>query len=260
MVAGQDLYREALSWTPFASAGHARAAGDALARLHLASEAYAAPPRPLEPLRASSDIISSDDPLAAVTELAGHRTGLADFLRHRPWRRELSTALGPFHERYLHHAGALAPMWAHNDWHPSNLLWSGPGPQARVAGVIDFGLANLTSPCYDLAMAIERSTVAWLEPADPRPARPDLVKALLEGYSAVRRLPPEEEAALPHLLPVVHVDYALSEVEYFQAVVRSPTNAMLAYRDYLLGHLEWFAGPAGIELCSYVERVLAQAP
>jgi Ser/Thr protein kinase RdoA (MazF antagonist) len=85
------------------------------------------------------------------------------------------------------------------------------------------------------------------------------VKALLEGYSSVRRLRPEEQAALPHLLPLVHVDYALSEVEYFHAVVRSPALAMLAYQDYLLGHLEWFAGPAGAGLCSYVEKVLAQA-
>jgi Ser/Thr protein kinase RdoA (MazF antagonist) len=89
--------------------------------------------------------------------------------------------------------------------------------------------------------------------------RPDLVKALLEGYSSVRPLRPEEQAALPHLLPVVHVDYALSEVEYFHAVVRSPADAALAYRDYLLGHLEWFASPEGTGLCAHVEKVLAQA-
>ena len=129
-----------------------------------------------------------------------------------------------------------------------------------MAGVIDFGLSNLTTACYDLATAIERSVVAWLEPADGRSVRPELAKALLEGYCGVRPLRPEEEAALPHLLPVVHVDYALSEVEYFHAVVRSPANALLAYRDYLLGHLEWFTGRAGTELCSYIEQVLAQAP
>ena len=70
----------------------------------------------------------------------------------------------------------------------------------------------------------------------------------------------EERAALPRLLPVVHVDYALSEVEYFHAVARSAANAVLAYRDYLLGHLEWFAGPDGTALCSYVEQVLGRTP
>ena len=91
MLNGQDLYRDALSWTPFLSLGHARSAGGALARLHLASEGYAAPARPPEPLRASGDIVSSDDPLGAIAVLAGRRAGLADFLGPRSWRRELST-------------------------------------------------------------------------------------------------------------------------------------------------------------------------
>ncbi len=256
---GHDLYRDALSWTPFVSAGHAVAAGQALSRLHLASQTYTAPARPLEPLRASHDIISSTDPVATAAALAERRPGLADFLRRHPWRQELSAHLSSLQARFLPYAGALAPLWAHNDWHPSNLLWSGGGARAQVAGTIDFGLSNLTAACYDLATALERSTIGWLEPAGRRSVRPDLVKALLEGYSSVRRLRPEEQAALPHLLPLVHVDYALSEVEYFHAVVRSPALAMLAYQDYLLGHLEWFAGPAGAGLCSYVEKVLDQA-
>ena len=40
---GLDLYEEALSWTPFRSAAHARSAGEALARLHLASQGFDAP-------------------------------------------------------------------------------------------------------------------------------------------------------------------------------------------------------------------------
>jgi Ser/Thr protein kinase RdoA (MazF antagonist) len=259
VVDGQDLYRDALSWTPFFSVGHGQAAGRALARLHLASETYTAPPRPREPLRASGDIISSADPLGTAAALAEQRRGLAEFLRHRPWRHELSTRLGPLQVRFQPYAGSLAPLWAHNDWHPSNLLWSGRRAQAQVTGVIDFGLSNLTTACYDLATAVERSAIGWLEPADGRSVRQDLAKALLDGYSSVRRLGPEEVAALPHLLPIVHVDYALSEVEYFHSVVRSPANAELAYEGYLLGHLEWFAGPAGAGLCSYIEQVLAQA-
>ncbi len=256
LLDGHDLYRQARSWTPFTSVGHAQAAGRALAQLHQAGETYAAPARPHEPLRASADIVSSAEPVAAVAALAEQRPGLAGFLRHRPWRRELADGLGPLHARFLPHVGALAPLWAHNDWHPSNLLWSGPGADAQVAGVIDFGLSNPTTACYDLATAIERSVIGWLGPAHHRAVRLDLAKALLDGYCALRPLGPGEGAALPHLLPVVHVDYALSEVEYFHAVAHSPANAMLAYREYLLGHLEWFAGPQGRALCSYIEQVV----
>ena len=91
--------------------------------------------------------------------------------------------------------------------------------------------------------------------------RPDLAKALLEGYCSVTpALAPKKRAALPHLLPVVHVDYALSEVEYFHAVARSPANAVLAYRDYLLGHLEWFAGPDGRRCARTSSRCSATPP
>ncbi len=258
MLDGQDLYRDALSWTPFFSVGHAAAAGRALAHLHLASQGYTAPARSPAPLNASCAIISSGDPIAAAAALAEARPGLGDFLRHRPWRQELSRGLGPLQAQFLPFAGLLSPLWAHNDWHPSNLLWSGGGPAAQVAGILDFGLSNLTTACYDLATAVERSAIGWLEPARGRPVRTDLVKAVLDGYRSVRPLLPAEAAALPYLLPVVHVDYALSEVEYFHAVVRSPANAMLAYGDYLLGHLEWFSSPEGLRLCSYVERELAQ--
>ncbi len=95
LLDGHDLYREARSWTPFSSVGHAHAAGRALARLHLASETFAAPARPPGPLRASAEIISCAGPVAAVAALAEERPGLAGFLRHRPWRRELANGLGP---------------------------------------------------------------------------------------------------------------------------------------------------------------------
>ena len=162
MLDGQDLYRDAMSWTPFVSVSHGEAAGRALARLHLAAETYTAGARPLEPLRASQDIISSADPVATAAALAEQRPGLADFLRQYPWRQELSTSLGSLQARFLPYAGALAPLWAHNDWHPSNLLWSGGGAQAQVAGTIDFGLSNLTTACYDLATALSaQRSAGW---------------------------------------------------------------------------------------------------
>ena len=253
---GQDLYADAPSWTPFGSTGHAVAAGAALARLHLASQGYDARPREVEPLYASGCVISSSDPLAAIGSLAGGLPGLGDYLSRRPaYERELLRAFEPLQAQFLPHASALGSLWAHNDWHPSNLLWSDPGEREGVAGVIDFGLANLTSACYDLATALERSAVGWLEPIEGRPVHATLAHAFLRGYCSVRPLQPTEAAALPHLLPIVHVEYALSEVDYFWRVVGSPKNADVAYDTYLLGHLRWFAGGAGRRLCSYLAKV-----
>jgi hypothetical protein len=53
---------------------------------------------------------------------------------------------------------------------------------------------------------------------------------------------------------VAHIEYALSEVEYFAAVVRSETNADLAYDNYLVGHARWFEGALGSALLDHLRR------
>ena len=53
---GIDLYRDAMSWTPYLSTGHARAAGAALARLHQAAAGFGGRPghRRCSPVPATS--------------------------------------------------------------------------------------------------------------------------------------------------------------------------------------------------------------
>jgi hypothetical protein len=53
---------------------------------------------------------------------------------------------------------------------------------------------------------------------------------------------------------VAHIEYALSEVEYFAEVVRSETNADLAYDNYLVGHARWFEGELGSALLDHLRR------
>ena len=59
----------------------------------------------------------------------------------------------------------------------------------------------------------------------------------------------QERTVLAELLPVVHLEYALSEIEYFADVVRSAPNADLSYETYLIGHTRWFESPA-VRNCS----------
>jgi Ser/Thr protein kinase RdoA (MazF antagonist) len=301
LASGLDRYRDALSWTPYASLGHARAAGAALARLHEAAERFSLPARAPAVLTGGCEIIVSNDPLAEVKWLAGCRPGLAGYLDGRPWPDDLTRHVLPAIRRAAPLLAGLPRKWGHGDWHPSNLTWSSAGPDAVVAGVFDFGLANRTFAVHDLAMALERATVSWLDlgdpdPADPDPADPDLadpdladpdltgldladpagagvdlddpagavpgraeadldaIDAFLDGYESVRPLTPAEAAALPEVFPVVHVEYALSEVEYFASVVSSPANADLAYDGYLLGHAAWFATPPGAAVLDHLRR------
>jgi hypothetical protein len=54
-------------------------------------------------------------------------------------------------------------------------------------------------------------------------------------------------AWLPLVLPVAHVDYALSELDYFTSVAVSADGAGQAY-EHLIGHAWWFGQPPGAAL------------
>ncbi|MCW2871137.1 phosphotransferase [Actinacidiphila oryziradicis] len=250
---GADLYQDALSWSPFTSPRHARAAGVALAGLHLAAEGYDAPRRAVQPLVSSFTVFADpEDPLGALERYVADRPALAAALEGRAWRADTARIHLPFHERLAPLLGKLEPLWTHNDWHASNLLWDEAG--SEVSTILDFGLSDRTTAVHDLATAIERNVIQWLEPSCP--VRYDDLDALLDGYTSVRPLSAVEAAALPELLPLVHAEFALSEMGYFHGVVGSAENAGLAY-DYFTGHAQWFTTPAGRRL---LDRLRAALP
>ena len=256
LAGGLDLYRDAVSWTPYTGLGHAHAAGEALARLHGAADRFPLPARSPAVLTSGCQIVVAADPLAEVKWLAGRRPGLAAYLDGRAWPDDLARHVLPAIRRAAPLLAALPRQWGHGDWHPSNLTWTTAGPDAVVAGVFDFGLANRTFAVHDLATALERATVSWLDLADAGRAEADLdtIDAFLDGYESVRPLSAAEAVTLPEVLPVVHVEYALSEVEYFAHVVSSAANADLAYDGYLLGHAAWFGTPDGTTVLDHLRR------
>jgi len=255
LAPGLDLYRDAMSWSPFWSLRHARAAGAALARLHQVAAGFTRPARPQAVLVSSCDVITSPDPAGAIRRMLRARPGLGRALQDRPWPDDVTRHLVPRIRQAAPLLARLTGQWGHGDWHPSNLTWTSGSAGASVAGIFDFGLANRTFAVHDLATALERSTVGWLDLAESGRATVDLdaVGALLAGYESVRPLSPAENAALAAVLPVVHVEYALSEIEYFTDVVGSAGNADLAYDGYLLGHARWFGTAEGRALTEYLE-------
>jgi Ser/Thr protein kinase RdoA (MazF antagonist) len=252
--AGDDLYQDAISWSPFTELGHARAAGRALARLHEAAQGYRAPGRTPQPLVGGFSVFAHDDAIAGVQQYAARRPAVAAELERRPWRAEVERWHLPFHERLRPCLAALEPQWTHNDLHASNLLWR----SGQVRTVLDFGLCDRAYAVHDLATAIERNAVEWLELARRGGAAVHLDAAieLVDGYQEVRKLTEPERAALPDLLALCHADYALSEIDYFRGVTRSAQNTELAYR-YLVDHTAWFAGPVGAAFLDGLRRALS---
>ena len=184
-------------------------------------------------LTSGCEIIVSNDPLAEVKWLAGRRPGLA-----ATWTAGPGRTISP---------GTCCP--------PSGgprRCWPGcPGSGAR-------GLAPV-QPDLDLrGPGRRRGRRVRLRAGQPdlrgaRPghgagaghrvlARPGRRGPGRGGPGRDRRVAgrlrvgppavPGRGLALPAVFPVVHVEYALSEVEYFAHVVSSPANADLAYDGY----------------------------
>lgn len=237
LARGEDRYRDRHSWTPYLAVSDAHASGALLAHLHNAAEGYDAPPVPGEralsnPLR----LLRAPDLLAGIRAYVAARPALATFVAARPWESDLAP-LADFHLELLQVLPDQPPLWGHGDWHGSNLTWDG----AATADAIDFGLADRTCAAFDLATALERATIGWLDLVHGREPVVALnqVDALLAGYATARVVDP---AAVAAFLPLVHVELALSELDQFTRIAPRPADAELAYR-YLIDHPRWFAGP-----------------
>lgn len=241
---GIDLYREAISWEPLPNRAHALTAGRMLATLHSAAASYAAPQRDTHILVARSELIRAIDPVATLRAQLPQREGLADYLRGRDWPGDFTRLLAPWHTAVQPRLAQQPTLWTHGDWHVSNLCWSGDGGDAHITDVLDFGLAAANCALFDLATAIERNAIAWLA-LDTNAGHPEIARALIEGYCQQRPLTAADIHLLADLLPLVHVDFALSEVEYYHAITRSRANADVAYDTFLCGHAAWFATPSG---------------
>lgn len=242
---GADVYRDAFSWSPIGGVAHARAAGAMLARLHLAARDYRAPQRSTHVLVARAEVLSAANPLDAIKASFPSRPSLGVYLRERDWRTEIGEAMAPWHERAVGGIARQPRAWTHGDWHVSNLCWSDASDEARITDVLDFGLSAMTFGLFDLATAIERNAIAWLDIAKGDIGRTDLALALIGGYREICPLSADDLRLLADLLPIVHVDFALSEIEYFEGVTRRRDHADVAYHTFLRGHAAWFAGAHG---------------
>ncbi len=276
VASGIDAYEDALSWTPFFHTAHAHAAGQALAQLHNAAQGYSAPARPRHPLVTSFTILTAPNPYRAIETCLAARPQLQAWLGPRKWRAAAEQALDPLLQtlartpfaQYSAGQGShplpshLAPLWTHNDAHASNFTWAATGPEAQVAAVIDFGLADRTCALHDLATAIERNIVEWLRIDQPSQTPGSLVHfaqldQLLAGYHSIRPLSRDALQQLAAILPLVHLEFALSEADYFLTILHSEEKTALAWDGYFLGHALWFQTSEGEALLNHLRQLAA---
>ncbi|GAN91426.1 aminoglycoside phospho transferase [Gluconobacter frateurii M-2] len=253
---GLDLYRDVQSWEPFFCVEQAHTAGRTLAHLHLAAKKYAAPARPDNRLLLSSfQAITHPDLETGLARWRNSQPGLNTVFATPSWKQQLKSLL-PFHNRLKPLLPDIEPLWGHGDWHPSNQFWTSREPSAEICGIFDFGMSDQTCAAYDLAVAIERTAITWLAPNYM--VAWDQLTALLTGYQSINSLSPTDRKLVVAFLPLVHVEFALSEVSYYRTLVHDEASATVTYSDYLLGHAHWFAGPDGQALLQWLENTLEQ--
>jgi Ser/Thr protein kinase RdoA (MazF antagonist) len=256
---GTDVYQERQSWTPFLSAGHAHAAGRAMAAMHRAAGDYDEPARKTRQLVTSWTIFGPQAGPDAVERMERYleaRPLLRRYAELRNWRSAFADLLLPLYAELGPWLDYLEPIWTHNDFHPSNLTWSNSEDGAEVTGIIDFGLADRTTAMHDVATAIERSMIEWLRMDDggAELVHYDHLFALLAGYEELSPVSYEQARGMVALLPLVHCEFALSETDYFLSVLHSEEKAYLAYEGYFLAHTAWFNSRQGQGLLDHLRQ------
>lgn len=255
---GEDVYRDKMSWTPFMRQEHAYQAGVMLARLHGAAQSFEAPARSTCLLITSARIFGQADPMAALERAVVEQPALGAFWSGCAWRAEVSErVVKPFHGAAYAALQQVPALWGHGDWHGSNLLWSSAAADAEVTTVLDFGLADRSSALLDVAVALERCVVPWLdlEEGYEPVAHLEHVTAFLQGYACVSGWGEHEFSAVVDVLPIAHADFAISEIDFFYGLLNNITNTSLAYEGYLLGHADWFQRAEGQRLLGHIRRV-----
>jgi Ser/Thr protein kinase RdoA (MazF antagonist) len=261
LAAGADRYVSALTWDSPQSLEEAKNLGSFMARLSLAARDFKHPEMEPNGLSNRFSVFFDSDIDAAIETWLGRNPVVKGCLRRT--QRDLHSDLEAhrsFADRLAHNGyGLLEPCWTHGDPHISNFMWSGLAPNA----VIDFGLADLNTALFDVAMTIERNCIQWvcIMGGERDACRPDMARAILTGYQAVRPLSDREKALLPDVVALCQAQAGLNWITYY-AALRSEEdrsdgahqrehdeefliNAAWCYDTCFVSHTQWFSSDEG---------------
>ncbi|QDH13459.1 phosphotransferase [Formicincola oecophyllae] len=249
---GRDTYRHDVTWgQSWHNQAQAYAAGALLGRLHRASATWRTPPQPRSQ---EALLLSGMAPLEGADGANRFLAAMAQ--RGLPEQRallagDLPGLLHHFHQRLRQAPSQEVFLWGHGDWHGVNLTWRQDDAD-KIEEVFDFGMSDATSAAFDLAVALERSAIAWLNPGGPAPFSQALLDAFLAGYASTGF-----SAALKRCaswLPLCHVPFALSEDDYYRRLLQDGASADIALEGYLVGHMQWFLAEEGQRFLSTLQQ------
>ena len=202
------------------TAAQARAAGEALGRLHVAANDF-------QLTRANSMGVESWLPL--FERCGPDLDSIApDFGRNLGWVLDEVLAMWPSQ-------GNLPIGPIHADLFPDNVLMTGDA----VSGLIDFYFACTDIRAYDLAVM----HTSWAFDATGAPLDMEIGRAILRGYQSVMPLSDAERRCLPVLCKGACVRFLLSRAWDW---LNTPADALVTRKDPLAywRRYEWYANHA----------------
>ena len=238
---GDDLYVGRHTWQPFLSETHALSLGETFRRIRDAAASF--PSVPVGEVGSPSGrfvLAKADDLADAVAKkIDSEPASRAFFESRRAWLKELDV-FEPFLEVVRTWLRETPESWVHGDPQANNCLYRND----KVASVIDFHLSAPAPPLLDLAVAVDRNTLLWLDILAGNDDAADWrgLEALLKGYGP---LTAEETKVLPALVAVCQLDFAIELMQYYLRVERSPSKATWCWEAYLVGHTRWHLSDAG---------------
>lgn len=209
---GEDRYSGASVFEPFAADEDAAAAGRALARLHLALEAFPRPRRrPFVGPVAQCELPWAKDVRAALERLVQTQPGMWEFLVAQRDFDEALEMFGALRQPLL--ALGSSPEEAglpigliHGDWIKRNLFFRGH----EVSAIVDFDLCNMGPWVFDLALALSAAAYPWPLLQSGAPPHAEQGERLRLGYEEVRPLSASEREALWPLTALGRFEYHVS--------------------------------------------------
>ncbi|MEB3766424.1 phosphotransferase enzyme family protein [Acinetobacter sp. MD2] len=246
-TAAQDIYADTLSWKPFFCPEHAYKTGIILAKMHQAAQDYPVRTgRSTSYLYSNQNLLESEDIITALMDKIRQSPALCHYFSNKVLEPLFLQQLQYTHQNIAIQLRHFPKIWTHNDLHASNLLWCSDTADSEIAQVIDFGLCDYTCAAYDLAVTVERNFIDWLELSKTNDLSIDMagLTQFIHAY-VTQNDQIDQLLILPELLPIIHVDFALSELEYFVAITQNMHHADAAYYDWLIAHTAWFFCPQG---------------
>lgn len=252
---GEDRYAKAYIWDPPQTNREAYQLGVFLGHLDIASRGFDEPrPAPCG-YQARFSIFEHEDVVNAADEWLQSRPLTMRWMRETG--RDFLTDLEPFAdiaERLAPAYRTVEHIWTHGDTHLSNFMWQGDAPSA----VFDFGMADANTAVFELAMALERHTIQWLDivNGDVDSYRLDLARAIISGYHAVRPLSDVEKEILPDVLAVSQIEGGVTLIDYWLRSHGRSQDIAWGYDIDFLVHGQWYRSPAGTAYLDGLRRIV----